>query len=716
MSDPVAFTWVEVEGFRGFRDRQRIDLDGSVVILSGPNGTGKTSFFDALQWLLLGSLERLEPWRTRRNTEHIANAFRADEPAIVRAELRLDQRLVEVRRQGRHDSGLLEWSDADGVVRGEEAERRLAACLSPRAGDPASLRRLLMTSALLQQDVVREVLEDKAADRYQQLASLLGLDQVGAFAAATKRRADRFAALGKAAREELASLESQHRQVRARLEALRGQQAAAPDTVRVRAELAQRLRLGSDAVRVRFELPAVSTDALLVQTSVAEVGDEVARLAARVGALLESESDPSVDDEAVDQARSAVETTGRRADETATALAEAEVALEGALQQSEALASLAHTALPLLGDKCPVCQQDIDKEDVARHLEEVLERGAGDLLALRQAQTAARAASDAAASNHQQAENALATLSARQVAAKRRSDERESLRRAAISAVTHASSLGLELVMAEQLQQLDRRALDATVTGLRAVWRVIGDLASVLRTLPAGDDLAAGEVDLRRLDGLTAAARERASAASTREDEAKTLHRAATRAATSVTDTRFRLLAPLVGDIFSRLDPHPAFKTLDFTLGVYRERGVASPVVRDELLGVEADPLLVFSSSQANVAALSYFLALGWAAGTDGMPFVLLDDPLQSLDDVNVLGFADLCRHIRRQRQLIVSTHDPRLAALLERKLAPRTEHETTRVVEFKAWTRRGPDIEPRVVESQLAEGKERTFVATEAA
>jgi hypothetical protein len=86
-------------------------------------------------------------------------------------------------------------------------------------------------------------------------------------------------------------------------------------------------------------------------------------------------------------------------------------------------------------------------------------------------------------------------------------------------------------------------------------------------------------------------------------------------------------LAPLVGDIFSRLDPHPVFKTLDFALGVYYERGVASPVVGTPSLGVEADPLIVFSSSQVNVAALSYFLALGWAAGADAMPFVLLDDP-----------------------------------------------------------------------------------------
>jgi predicted ATPase len=98
------------------------------------------------------------------------------------------------------------------------------------------------------------------------------------------------------------------------------------------------------------------------------------------------------------------------------------------------------------------------------------------------------------------------------------------------------------------------------------------------------------------------------------------------------------------------------------------------------------------------------------------MPFVLLDDPLQSLDDVNALGFADLCRHIRHQRQLIISTHDRRLAALLERKLAPRLDGEQTRVIEFRAWTRRGPQLERRLVELQLSEGIERTLVTPEAA
>lgn len=71
MSDLTGFRWVEIEAFRGFNERQRIDLDASAVIILGPNGTGKTSLFDAMQWLLLGSLERLERFRVHKNDEQL---------------------------------------------------------------------------------------------------------------------------------------------------------------------------------------------------------------------------------------------------------------------------------------------------------------------------------------------------------------------------------------------------------------------------------------------------------------------------------------------------------------------------------------------------------------------------------------------------------------------------------------------------------------------
>ncbi|MHB8246267.1 MAG: hypothetical protein ACYDGN_13120 [Acidimicrobiales bacterium] len=83
---------------------------------------------------------------------------------------------------------------------------------------------------------------------------------------------------------------------------------------------------------------------------------------------------------------------------------------------------------------------------------------------------------------------------------------------------------------------------------------------------------------------------------------------------------------------------------------------------------------------------------------------LLLDDPFQAMDDVNVLGFADVCRHLRMERQLILSTHERRFAELLERKLAPRIPGFRTIVHDFVGWERSGPVIKARSVPDQFGD------------
>jgi len=55
----VRLVSVELQGFRGFPTRQEVQLDADVVIVSGKNGTGKTSLFDAILWAITGTLSRL---------------------------------------------------------------------------------------------------------------------------------------------------------------------------------------------------------------------------------------------------------------------------------------------------------------------------------------------------------------------------------------------------------------------------------------------------------------------------------------------------------------------------------------------------------------------------------------------------------------------------------------------------------------------------------
>ena len=58
----AALSWKQlrqlvVGPFRGFREQETFDLDKSIVLVYGPNGTGKSSFCEALEFTLLGSVD-----------------------------------------------------------------------------------------------------------------------------------------------------------------------------------------------------------------------------------------------------------------------------------------------------------------------------------------------------------------------------------------------------------------------------------------------------------------------------------------------------------------------------------------------------------------------------------------------------------------------------------------------------------------------------------
>lgn len=181
-------------------------------------------------------------------------------------------------------------------------------------------------------------------------------------------------------------------------------------------------------------------------------------------------------------------------------------------------------------------------------------------------------------------------------------DEQEWQGRCAAFEVPEGAPLQLTGVGA--LRAGDLAAADAVLAALRVLWTAAGDLVAVLRTDTSDARLTELRAQHLPAEESVTARKEAARMASAQEEQGKLLQRATTRAVTAVTSKRFKRLAPTVQDIYGRLDPHPSFKTLDFNLDVYRQKGIASPVARDEAESVDADPLLVFSSSQANVTAL----------------------------------------------------------------------------------------------------------------
>jgi exonuclease SbcC len=90
-----------VRGFRAYRE-QSFELDADIVVVYGPNGFGKTSFFDAIDFLLTGGVGRLEDRLSRRaSARSLVHLDALDEGASVRADVELDgQQTVLTRRSG----------------------------------------------------------------------------------------------------------------------------------------------------------------------------------------------------------------------------------------------------------------------------------------------------------------------------------------------------------------------------------------------------------------------------------------------------------------------------------------------------------------------------------------------------------------------------------------------------------------------------------------
>ena len=713
-SDQIAFRWIEIKGFRGFNQAQHIQLDASAVIVSGPNGTGKTSFFDAVQWLLVGSLQRLEKWRVRRTDEHITNLYTGSAPAVVTAEVELHGQVVLLRRQGRSKDGFLEWKGEDGDFTGEDADRRLRAALTSRPGQ--DVRRLLMTSALLQQDEVREVLEDRPADRFQQLAAILGLDEIAGFESAAKKRADRLAAAGREARTTLETAQQTADAVNRRIEQLASDLPLAEDVVRIRAQILDRLRSHSTAIRLVRE-PATSAEAALLQQVADDTGRSLADLQRRRTQLEERRSTAAAPNE--DETRRLtplVQAARTSVQEAVARLNIAEERLAGAAKRSERLSALAAQAIDLLTDTCPVCGQRIEEDEVREHLQNRIDSDANNELATIIGETNA-AREDLARSQQEvtRLEKELAPISlAMSMFAELKSSEIELNEQVAAFSLPEDAPIELLELSAIRLGHLE--TFEHILNALQLMRTAASELVTILKSDRNDQQLADLRAEQRRANDVLETLKSTVHLTSEQENDGRRLQRAATEGVNAVTERRFRQLAPTVQDIFFRLDPHPTFTHLDFELDIYYNRGIASPVVTDALdREIRADPLLIFSSSQANITALSYFLAVAWASGRDGLPFVLLDDPFQSMDDINALGFADLCRYMRRHRQVMVSTHEDRFASLLRRKLTPRDPVRRTRVIDFKAWTRDGPIIEEKLLEPQVDVGRDRSIVPTAA-
>ena len=130
----------------------------------------------------------------------------------------------------------------------------------------------------------------------------------------------------------------------------------------------------------------------------------------------------------------------------------------------------------------------------------------------------------------------------------------------------------------------------------------------------------------------------------------------------------------LINKIYSKIDPHPNNYKIEFDCD-FKEKNPRLQIYTSDIEDSKSVPSLYFSSAQINILSLSIFLARALKATDpttkESIKCIFIDDPIQSMDSINILSFIDLFRSIilNLDRQLIISTHEENFYLLLQKKI-----------------------------------------------
>ena len=140
-----------------------------------------------------------------------------------------------------------------------------------------------------------------------------------------------------------------------------------------------------------------------------------------------------------------------------------------------------------------------------------------------------------------------------------------------------------------------------------------------------------------------------------------------------VNDVKLFFYEDVINKIYSKIDPHPEYKSVKFESTFKDGKGNLNIFVDDNQNNL-ISPSLYYSSAQLNALSLSIFLAKALHAKDEqnnSIDCIFIDDPIQSMDSINILATIDLFRSlvVNHNKQIILSTHDKNFHELLKKKI-----------------------------------------------
>jgi recombinational DNA repair ATPase RecF len=177
--------------------------------------------------------------------------------------------------------------------------------------------------------------------------------------------------------------------------------------------------------------------------------------------------------------------------------------------------------------------------------------------------------------------------------------------------------------------------------------------------------------------------------------------------ADAIDDLRDRRLAPLAEQ--SRTIWADLRQESNVDLGAFRLVGANTTRRLDLDVSVDGSPgaaLGVMSQGEINALALSIFLPRATMPDSP-FNFLVIDDPVQAMDPAKVDGLAKVLDKVARRRQVVVFTHDNRLASAIKDLGIPATTLEVTRQPKSQVTVRECLDASSQAIKDARALNKD---------
>ncbi|MBX3535117.1 MAG: AAA family ATPase [Xanthobacteraceae bacterium] len=639
---------VEMCGFRGFKERTVFSFAPGFVVFCGRNGAGKSTVLDAIDFAVTGTINKFTVTRAKGGglDAHIwwVGSGNAEAHYVTVTFVCEDGTSFWIRR------------DKDGLLQSDSEVLFRKLCGTD--GENAESIETLMRTTLIRDESIVSLSVDlpeqaRAAVVRAAIGGLLGPD----YSSRTESLVD---AANEIRNKQQRGVDEAQSQLGRFLSELTEAQSAADRVPDI-----------SDAMRVIKEYaPALPEDQQRHPGTIRQiladrrVAIEEAERARKLSESLLPEWNFVASEAGQNELDSIVarfEEAGRQNEEAELALKEAELK-DASEKESDMLAS--HLAaivshgeeLGLQDGHCPLCDALRTSEQFKQGIElartKLATRGV-NLELYRIALEQARGNADRASGEVQR----LGLLAASEIS--RRSELKVKIAR--INEVYE--KYGFDLLAEDPnhandiiLQETDR--LNRVERALHVL--EISNTASLVASLESKVQSARNhlEAETSKLNALEKA-----------HEVAKSIDHSAKALANQLVTEQFDTVMPLLKEVYRRLRPHADWSEINSDFGGKVKASLNFTV------GDGHNIQFLFSSGQRRAAGLAFLLTIHLARRWSDWKSLLLDDPVQHIDDYRALNFVEVLSAIRQTgRQVIVAVEDAALADLLCRRLRSTSE------------------------------------------